>query len=239
MKPKAFIASSVEGLSIAYSIQSNLDYDVDSTAWPQGVFNLSESPLDSLIDVLEHSDFGIFVFSADDVTKMRNNEHCTVRDNVLFELGLFIGKLGKRRCFIVMPDQPEMHLPTDLMGVTPAKFNGARDDLTGALGPACHQIRLAIQKIGRLDRDNESECIPVNTYDNYDDNDNVAILEAWLGEENEEKAIKFVDVDNELGLEIGTAKKYLPKIINTKSDYKMLNQGSNVFRFVYVPRPVW
>src|ERR1700731_3562244 len=36
-------------------------------------------------------DFGVFVFDADDVAVLRDNKTPTVRDNVLFELGLFIG----------------------------------------------------------------------------------------------------------------------------------------------------
>lgn len=62
-KPKLFIGSSVEGLEVAYSIQENLKYISESTVWDQGVFNLSESTLESLIKILENSDFGVFVFS--------------------------------------------------------------------------------------------------------------------------------------------------------------------------------
>src|SRR6202040_953388 len=36
-------------------------------------------------------DLGVFVFDADDVAVIRDNKTPTVRDNVLFELGLFIG----------------------------------------------------------------------------------------------------------------------------------------------------
>jgi hypothetical protein len=75
-----------------------------------------------------------------------------VRDNVVFELGLFAGRLGIERTFIVMPDDgKDMRIPTDLTGVTPGKYDATRKDgnLVAALGPFCNQVRRAIQKLGR------------------------------------------------------------------------------------------
>ncbi|ELW9448952.1 nucleotide-binding protein [Burkholderia cenocepacia] len=152
MKPRAFIGSSVEGLDTAYAIQQNLLHDVESTVWDQGVFELSSTTIESLTEALTTTDFAIFVFSPDDETKMRGKETATVRDNVLFELGLFIGKLGRERVFFVMPSGTEMHIPTDLLGVTPGKFDPNREDgkLQAATGPVCHQIRSQIKSLGKL-----------------------------------------------------------------------------------------
>ncbi len=99
MKPKVFLGSSVEGLSVAYAIQTNLSHDAEITVWSQGVFELSSTTFESLLDILENVDFGIFVFTPDDVIKIRENTTSTVRDNVLFEFGLFLGKLGKQRVY--------------------------------------------------------------------------------------------------------------------------------------------
>lgn len=161
MKPRIFIGSSVEGLSVAYAIQQNLTHDTEATVWDQGVFELSGTSIDSLETTLESSDFGIFVFSPDDITLMRNQKNETVRDNVLFEFGLFIGKLGRQRVFFVVPDGADTHIPTDLLGVTPGKYDPKRQDgsLQAATGPACNQIRQAIKKLGLLSPpkvDNES-----------------------------------------------------------------------------------
>jgi hypothetical protein len=71
-----------------------------------------------------------------------------VRDNVIFELGLFMGRLGKQRCFFVVPrGKQRLRLPTDLLGVTPADYNDGTANLRAALGPATTKI---ISQIARV-----------------------------------------------------------------------------------------
>jgi predicted nucleotide-binding protein len=104
-KPKFFIGSSQEGLDVAYALQYNLDNFAEVTVWDQGVFQLSEYTLQSLCNILEKSDYGIFVFTPDDISKIRDETFKTVRDNVLFELGLCMGRLGKDRTFIIFANR--------------------------------------------------------------------------------------------------------------------------------------
>jgi len=241
VKPKVFVASSVEGLDVAYPLQVNLQHEADITIWSQGVFSLSLTPLDSITDALASSDFGIFVFSPDDETKMRGSVLETVRDNVLFELGLFIGKLGKRRCFIVVPDNIDLHIPSDLVGVTPAKYSGKRDksEIAAALGPACHEIRQAMKLQGCFDNSAEtSKKIPANDHDNFDEDDKLVLLESWLlNNAQENLAIKYVDIDNELKIELGSAKKLLPEVFKRNDRFNMDLSGGNVFKFLYDTSP--
>jgi tetratricopeptide (TPR) repeat protein len=152
MTQRVFVGSSVEALHIAWAIQKNLCHSAEVTVWNQGIFQLSRSSLQSLVSALETFDFGIFVFSPDDMLTMRGEEHRAVRDNVIFELGLFIGELGQSRCFILIPDGvEELRLPTDLLGVTPGTYEAARSDnrWEAGTGSACFDIRRELQLQGR------------------------------------------------------------------------------------------
>jgi CAP12/Pycsar effector protein, TIR domain len=149
MKPTLFVGSSSESLDIAYAAQRNLEDVAEVVVWTQGIFELTKSYLESLLDALEDTEFGLFVFGADDVVRIRGTEMPTARDNVVFELGLFTGRLGRDRAFILMPkSSADFHLPTDLLGVSTATFQppSRPDRLQAALGPACYDIRLAIRK---------------------------------------------------------------------------------------------
>lgn len=165
MNPRLFIGSSTESLPIAYAIQENLDHDATVTVWTQGIFGLSSNTLDDLITALDNFDFGIFVFQPDDVLKMRSSEKQTVRDNVIFEFGLFVGKLGKKRVFIVLPDNAnDFHLPTDLLGLTYGRYNNLREDknIKAALGAFCNKVRDNLKSFtyeNLLDLANENQTV--------------------------------------------------------------------------------
>ena len=151
-RPTIFIGSSVENLALAYAIQSNLEHDSDPTVWTQGVFQLSSSAIKDLLRTLNVADFAVFVFSPDDVTNIRKQEMQTIRDNVVFEMGMFIGGLGVERTFFVIPqDTEKLHLPTDLIGIEPGKYNSKRGDgnLRAALGPVCHEIGKKMKELGK------------------------------------------------------------------------------------------
>ncbi|MGV3680537.1 MAG: TIR domain-containing protein [Acidovorax sp.] len=153
-KPALFIASSVEGLPVADAINVNLDHDVHCTIWRNGTFRLGSDGLGDLIKKSSAVDFAVFVFTPDDITTMRDKEVVVARDNVVFELGLFIGALGKDRCYVVKPRNVQMHLPSDVAGVTTADYVADRPDgdIASALNAACAQIKARIKEFGSLPR---------------------------------------------------------------------------------------
>ncbi|NOW92380.1 putative nucleotide-binding protein [Clostridium beijerinckii] len=149
-KPKVFIGSSVESLKIAEAIQVNLQYLCHSTNWTQGIFKPSKTALDNLVNSLENFDFAIFVFSPDDITEIKKETHNTIRDNVIFETGLFIGRLGRDRVFYIAPEDIEIHFPSDLIGFFPEKYDINHPNLIASVGTACMPIKEQIESLGRL-----------------------------------------------------------------------------------------
>lgn len=153
-KPSVFIASSVEGLRIADAINANLEHDAHCTIWRSGTFKLSSQTVDDLVKKSSAIDFAVFVFTPDDVATIRKHEEAIARDNVIFEMGLFIGAIGKERCYIVKPRGVQMHLPSDLLGMNPADYAADRPDgdVESALNYACKLIRDRTHELGAIDR---------------------------------------------------------------------------------------
>lgn len=150
-KPSIFIGSSVEGLEVAYAIQVNLEHQAEATVWSQGVFRLTKATLASLLDAVSSFDFAVLILSADDSTQIRNQHYSVARDNVIFELGMFIGALGVDRTFFIVPcGIPELHLPSDLAGITHGIYEPNRQDgnIQAALGPISYAIMKELTKLG-------------------------------------------------------------------------------------------
>ena len=151
-RPRVFIGSSVEGLPVAEAIQFDLQYFADVTLWDQGVFHLTEATLNSLTQAADQSDFAILILTADDVVTRRGKTIVTARDNVIFELGLFMGWLGPERVFIVYSRDDSPALPSDLAGVTAATFAERADgNMDAAVGPASIQLKRAMEAVMAAD----------------------------------------------------------------------------------------
>lgn len=217
-KPKIFVgsSSSKESLDISYAIQQNLERDADITVWTQGIFQPSRTSLDSLLTALDNNDFGIFVFTGDDLIIIRDVEKRVARDNVVFELGLFIGRLGQEKSFIIKPRGEELHLPTDIMGLTPLDFPTDRDDknLEAALGPACHSIR-RILKDSSDNYQSEDDSDTTSEEEKATEGDSIVILTSWLKQNIGSiihVALFYRKLDNDLKLYPGTSKTHIKQI---------------------------
>src|SRR5713101_1096664 len=150
-KSKIFIGSSGEARELALAVQHELRDIADSEPWSQGMFRIGSAPLESLTRALEGFDFAVFIFAPDDITRMRDKTSSTVRDNVVFELGMFIGKIGQERSFFVTPvGKQELHLPSDLDGITPALYDPSAKNLQTAVSAACFEIRKIVKELGPL-----------------------------------------------------------------------------------------
>jgi predicted nucleotide-binding protein len=146
-RPRVFIGSSSSGKEVARAIQSQLNEVADAEVWDEGVFGLTLGTLESLVQALDIFDFAVLVLTPDDLLVSGKVKRNTPRDNVLLELGLFIGRLGRSRTFVVCQQDSSLKLPSDLAGATLASFNAPQDPerLRSAVGPACTRIRDAIR----------------------------------------------------------------------------------------------
>src|SRR3981081_3063193 len=117
-KPTVFIGSSIEGLEVARAIQSELGRDAACSVWNQGVFGPSSYTLEVLEQEAATRDFAILVLTPDILQASRDVTSFSPRPNVLFELGLFMGRLGRRRVFAVQSRESPLERPSDLLGLT-------------------------------------------------------------------------------------------------------------------------
>lgn len=126
MKRKIFIGSSNEGHNVAEQIKNEINKQlgdwIECETWKDGkVFSQNKNTLDCLVKASRRYDYGILVASKDDISLKRWSLNNTMRDNVLFETGLFLGSLGLQRAFLITSDN--ISLPSDYAGVTVVKYN--------------------------------------------------------------------------------------------------------------------
>jgi hypothetical protein len=146
-KPKVFIGCSSQGLEVAEALQRNLQRDHDVIVWNQGFFGLGRSVLDGLLEIVGAMDYAVFVLRGDDI-QLRDGEPVPMaRANVLFELGMAIGRTGRSRTFMLYDTHRKPAVISDLEGVIWTGYDGsAMNDLFQSVATACTEIRSEIKK---------------------------------------------------------------------------------------------
>jgi CRP/FNR family cyclic AMP-dependent transcriptional regulator len=151
-RPVVFIGSSAEGADIARAIQAGLSYDGIIHVWTDNVFTASSGTMERLEEIIDSVDFGVLVCTQDDqiINVARGVDMQAPRDNVILELGMCIGSLGRKRAFFVKPRTRDLKIPSDLLGITPIDFEDDKDPKTLAarLGHVYTEIRNAIRDKG-------------------------------------------------------------------------------------------
>lgn len=131
MKPSIFIGSSTEALPIAELVEQELSKHFDAKLWKDHLFELGEDTLNSLLIFMQCYDFAVLVVTDDDTAIVRKKKSGTPRDNVIYELGLFTGALGRRRTFAVVSHKSvklngkkaSPKLPSDILGANTAHIS--------------------------------------------------------------------------------------------------------------------
>lgn len=142
-RPELFIGCSTENLPLANELQLALEFDpVTVRVWTDDVFGASSFPLPDLERQLDRSDFGVLLLSPDDQVTSRAATSDAPRDNVVFELGLFIGALRHERTLIVQPRGKHLKIPSDLLGLTPIEYEPA-----SPISESAKMLRTKIMKV--------------------------------------------------------------------------------------------
>ena len=152
--PNVFICSSAENLVYAESMQLGLEHHASNViVWKDQVFGPMKQTMEDLEREVQSADFAIAIVMDEDVTTSRKSQKRSPRDNVIFELGLFMGQLGRERTVVVTPRDVDLKLPSDLLGLNPITFANPADkqdekQLAIALAPVCTQLKSHIKRLG-------------------------------------------------------------------------------------------
>jgi CRP/FNR family cyclic AMP-dependent transcriptional regulator len=145
-KPILFIGSSSESLPVAKAFEAAIPGAVAETRLWTGVFKASNFPIDDLAVQLHVCDFAVLVAAPDDRVLSRWRPSTAPRDNVIFELGLFMGEISRARTFLLDPGT--VKLPSDLKGINTLRYNSKEKDLAAAVKPAAAELLAIIGKDG-------------------------------------------------------------------------------------------
>ena len=105
IKPTLFVGSSSEALVVARQFAASLQDVTHAIVWKDAPeFEPMRSTLEGLLNIAERYDFGVFIFTPDDEITSRGAKGKVARDNVILELGVFLGSLGPDRAFAVVEE---------------------------------------------------------------------------------------------------------------------------------------
>jgi hypothetical protein len=125
---KVFIASTSEGLKLARSVHQALTRPGFEPILWEKAFPESLTIVEGLEEAIDACDFAIVTATPDDLTLSRGKEQKSPRDNVIFELGFFmgrlgpIGRLGRLRTYLVINADDVLKRPSDLSGLMEARI---------------------------------------------------------------------------------------------------------------------
>jgi hypothetical protein len=149
-KPSIFIGSSSEAIDFPRAVEEHLSSEAEVTVWRDLPFSPGGFTIETLLNSLNRLDFAVFVFDPADKVTSRGSTSNAPRDNVVFELGLFMGRLGRARAFVLLQKNADVKLLSDLHGMTVLEYEWPNSDRNEhrAVGVACSKIARAIRDLG-------------------------------------------------------------------------------------------
>lgn len=147
LKPKIFIGSSTGGYPVAEKVKEFLSPLADCHLWKDdGVWEINNSTFDNLLKMASFFDFGVFIATADDLTMGKDDQILIEpRDNVILEMSLFLGALGKDKSFLLVEEG--IKLPSDFNGIYMPRFKPTDDR---SIESGCKEFATKIEEHYRL-----------------------------------------------------------------------------------------
>jgi predicted nucleotide-binding protein len=141
-RPSVFIGGSRASLEVAHRLSVLLDrMGVDAVLWSKQ-FETGKTVLESLSESASCVNAAIFILTGDDSTDTLMN---APKANVVLELGVFLGSLGRQRTFILTSGA--VRLPSDILGTIYLRFDPDR------LDSVAEQLRREFRTMGLLSGD--------------------------------------------------------------------------------------
>ena len=136
-----------------HKIQSILSKYCDVEPWDKDVFRVGDFTLEDLHRKVVQSHFALLIIYPDDEIVKRDETGYTARDNVLFELGLFMGVLGRHRSFCLLVSDKrggkskEVLIPSDLAGLQRLNITLVDDEtkFNSDLQLVCKELKKGIE----------------------------------------------------------------------------------------------
>lgn len=164
--PSVFIGSSSEGFRVAEIVHGLLNSHLRAYLWKHGLFAPSSHPMESLEREIKLRQFAVIIGTPDDPILKRGELSESIRDNLLFELGLFMGALGRNRTYLVVPDNAKLSIPSDIIGLGLIRYDAARfalgpQDQLAAMHGVCLELRNTIESTWSQMREEQQKKLRV------------------------------------------------------------------------------
>jgi len=138
--PKLFIGSASETLALAEALEFDLKDVAQTEVWNR-TFRPGHYTLEELTRKASEVDFAVFILGQEDRTESRGQIVPSPRDNVVYEAGLFAGRMEVSRVFLLV-DARGSKIPSDWEGLSYLTY----DPTAAPLEAAVHKASVTIRK---------------------------------------------------------------------------------------------
>jgi hypothetical protein len=141
--PSVFIGSASESLDIAEALEFELKDVAGTVVWNR-VLRPGHYTLEELFREASEVDFAVFILGQEDKTESKGHIVPSPRDNVVYEAGLFGGRMEVSRVFLLV-DARGSKIPSDWQGLGYVTYDPTMGSSNEAIRPASIVIRKQIK----------------------------------------------------------------------------------------------